>query len=593
MLITWMAYAALFGAMLAIGALAAERVVALWGGARRAVWAAAGAIGMVAPIALALGAARTSSAVESADTRVSLPLPAHLADAAPSAQSGATRTALAVSSLTRAASRWTAQSDRYALAVWIGSSLVLLAAFGRGLANVRRKRASWNEASVNGCDVLVADDVGPAVIGSVRPAVVLPRWALAADRDEQILMLRHEHEHIAANDPLLLHAGALALILFPWNAALWFVVHRLRLAVEIDCDARVLRAGARPRDYGLLLLSVGARHAVSLPFVAPLAERRPLLEHRILAMTTIRPARPLRASLPFIAIVAVVAAAAAQTPRPAPLPIAAAAPATAARERAPVRAGVPARMAVALSPRPVAAARLIPGAPVIPASPATAASPAAAPSPTRPAAIAQPKPSASAPTSVAEIPLEVIRDWIARHHPGVIAGDTMMNLVTIVVDANDQYVRSVVDHAPSNTIDFRSVLAADLLENVEVLKGPAAAAVYGPNAANGVIVIKTKKGIADPARAALDTGAAMGIVRAIQRSGIAAGKNIDNAPLFIVDGIVVTPPISTPSAGGQPGDLEARLGITRDAIASVDVLKLAPGRIGPNALGVVIVKLKG
>ena len=59
---------------------------------------------------------------------------------------------------------------------------------------------------------------------------------------------------------MLIAAAAWAVALFPWNPALWLIVKRLRLAIEIDCDARVL-AGRRSdvRDYGMLLLTVGSR----------------------------------------------------------------------------------------------------------------------------------------------------------------------------------------------------------------------------------------------------------------------------------------------------------------------------------------------
>ncbi len=40
----------------------------------------------------------------------------------------------------------------------------------------------------------------------------------------------------------------------------------------------------------------------------------------------------------------------------------------------------------------------------------------------------------------------------------------------------------------------------DIIESIEVLKGPAASTLFGSDAANGVIVIKTKRGIAGPAR---------------------------------------------------------------------------------------------
>ena len=140
--------------------------------------------------------------------------------------------------------------------------------------------------------MLVSPAVGPAVVGALAPRVVIPQWALSLDAPARALMLRHEREHIRARDPLLLLGGALATTFAPWNAALWLIVRRLRLAIEIDCDQRVLRASAQRREYGELLLTVGARQSAPLPFATSLAERRPFLERRIRAMTTTSPRYP-------------------------------------------------------------------------------------------------------------------------------------------------------------------------------------------------------------------------------------------------------------------------------------------------------------
>ncbi|MGH7444224.1 MAG: TonB-dependent receptor, partial [Longimicrobiales bacterium] len=65
------------------------------------------------------------------------------------------------------------------------------------------------------------------------------------------------------------------------------------LAVELDCDARVLRAGARPVHYGSLLVEMAA-HRTALPFgAAALAASPTHLERRLLAMTNPAPRRRL------------------------------------------------------------------------------------------------------------------------------------------------------------------------------------------------------------------------------------------------------------------------------------------------------------
>src|SRR5439155_821474 len=87
----------------------------------------------------------------------------------------------------------------------------------------------------------------------------------------------------------LLVAATAALLLAPWNPVVWWQVRRLRLAVEMDCDARVLaRAGDAPA-YGELLLRVGQRRA-RLPLGAPaLGEPVSFLGRRIRRMVTALP----------------------------------------------------------------------------------------------------------------------------------------------------------------------------------------------------------------------------------------------------------------------------------------------------------------
>ena len=72
----------------------------------------------------------------------------------------------------------------------------------------------------------------------------------------------------------------------PWNPALWWIARRLRLAVEVDCDGRVL-AGERwdTHTYGSLLLAVGGRENRCSHGMAAFSKPLSTLEHRILRMT--------------------------------------------------------------------------------------------------------------------------------------------------------------------------------------------------------------------------------------------------------------------------------------------------------------------
>jgi TonB family protein len=153
--------------------------------------------------------------------------------------------------------------------------------------------------------------------------VVLSRWVLGLDDQARALVFHHEREHIRAGDPWLLHAAVLVVIGMPWNPVVWWMAARLRLAIEIDCDARVVKGlGARSADarqrYGELLLDVAARqNAPQRLFVVPaLLERSSTLARRIVAMFP-KPTR-LAAARTFLAVGAalLLVGAAAITPSP-------------------------------------------------------------------------------------------------------------------------------------------------------------------------------------------------------------------------------------------------------------------------------------
>jgi len=73
--------------------------------------------------------------------------------------------------------------------------------------------------------------------------------------------------------------------MMPWNPATWIILSRLRLAIEIDCDARVLRGGVSPKVYGSLLVEVAER-ASPLRFAMALSDSSSHLHQRILAMSS-------------------------------------------------------------------------------------------------------------------------------------------------------------------------------------------------------------------------------------------------------------------------------------------------------------------
>src|SRR5690606_2998963 len=153
---------------------------------------------------------------------------------------------------------------------WVLASMVLLAVLARLTVRLHGERRGWKESSVDRVPVLLSENAGPAVIGFWKGSIVLPSWLLELGAPLRALVLRHELEHVRARDPGVLSAAVACLLFQPWNPALWWQFRRLRMAVELDCDARVLSGGADVERYGLLLLAVGQRTRRNLTPVAAL-----------------------------------------------------------------------------------------------------------------------------------------------------------------------------------------------------------------------------------------------------------------------------------------------------------------------------------
>ncbi|HET7190243.1 MAG TPA: hypothetical protein VFI52_18960, partial [Gemmatimonadaceae bacterium] len=83
---------------------------------------------------------------------------------------------------------------------------------------------------------------------------------------------------------LLLAAACVAVALMPWHPAAWWVLTRLRLAIELDCDARVLRRGVQARSYGEMLIDLAGQCSGFRVGATALADKTSHLERRLLAM---------------------------------------------------------------------------------------------------------------------------------------------------------------------------------------------------------------------------------------------------------------------------------------------------------------------
>lgn len=191
----------------------------------------------------------------------------------------------------------TASLDQWLAAGWLVASLLVLVWVGWTWWRLRAERTKWRHGAIDGVRVLVSHAVGPAVVGVWRPAVVVPEWLLALPAEERRVALLHEREHVAAGDTRMLLAGLAAVIAMPWNPALWWLFARLRAAVEVDCDQRVLATGVAAGRYANLLLRARQRGGALLALTPALLEPRSLLSRRVMEMLppSIR-ARPWRAA---------------------------------------------------------------------------------------------------------------------------------------------------------------------------------------------------------------------------------------------------------------------------------------------------------
>lgn len=273
----WMAYALVLSLLFAAAARVGEEGLDLFGWPTRWVWITAMAAGVVVPL-LAYAAVSGGAA--------GVPLPS--GPAAPGASGGGDATVLPVLLTGDLVAQGGAALidelrflDPWLVGGWIAASLLTAGWLLAGWLRLRLRRRAWAETEIDGCDVLISPDEGPAVTGFVRGMILLPSWFEELDRDLRPLVLRHEREHLAVGDHRLLAAGLGALVLCPWNPVLWWSLARLRQAMEIDCDRRVLGDGVDRAAYGELLVQVGERAGGPPLTTAAFADSSSFLERRI------------------------------------------------------------------------------------------------------------------------------------------------------------------------------------------------------------------------------------------------------------------------------------------------------------------------
>ena len=294
-MLEWLVYALVISVLLSVAAWLAEQAGRAQRWPTRWVWAAA----LLGSVALPLVAWLVPSSHGAAPSVVAAPT-AYVLEAIPLELAPATGSGLSPALLV--------------LIGWLTLSALLLAAIGVAAARLALRRRRWASRTVDGVDVWVSRATGPASLGLLRGRVVVPEWALSLDPARRRLLLRHEAEHVRARDPQLALVGLIACALVPWNLPLWWQLRRLRLAIEVDCDARVLRGADDPRGYGSLLLDVCQRRP---SLAVALAESRTMLERRIRMISKARKAPATLRAVGLTVVAGLVLAVACETPEPA------------------------------------------------------------------------------------------------------------------------------------------------------------------------------------------------------------------------------------------------------------------------------------
>ncbi len=171
------------------------------------------------------------------------------------------------------------------IALWVGGSVVLVTLLLSTQVHLARKVRAYRKEKLCGTNVLRSADLGPAVVGWLKTAIVIPAWVDEVGGDRCALMVQHEKEHLRSWDAQLLSTVVLLVVLQPWNLPLWGLLFRLRRSIELDCDQRVLKSGVDVGHYAKLLLEMSRRRTWSPIPIVGLAVKRSFLARRVDAMT--------------------------------------------------------------------------------------------------------------------------------------------------------------------------------------------------------------------------------------------------------------------------------------------------------------------
>ncbi len=282
-----MLYGAKVALLISMAALALEQPAAWRGYARRGLWFAAMVLSLTLPALGVLGGAKQTTAPASLATGEPTPPVLYARPLGGAVRTDRTQSP-AIHSYppqSRVISLDRGQVESVLLIAWLTASGLLLMFYALGWLRLRIAARRWRREWIDNQPVWVTESLGPAVYGFIRPKILIPSWVCDSSMRLRSLVLAHEQEHIVAADPVLLVLGLIMVTVAPWNVLLWWQLRRLRFAIEVDCDARVIGRGAEVAAYGEVLLAVGKQRTVMPVGAIALTELPSQLLQRIRIMT--------------------------------------------------------------------------------------------------------------------------------------------------------------------------------------------------------------------------------------------------------------------------------------------------------------------
>ncbi|MDA0768292.1 MAG: M56 family metallopeptidase [Verrucomicrobia bacterium] len=138
----------------------------------------------------------------------------------------------------------------------------------------------------------------PCIAGLLHPVLYLPETSRFWSGQTLRMVLLHELGHLARRDLWTALAARLTCLVHWFNPLVWWLRRHLLAQCEYACDARVIAAGADPKDYVNALCDVAEsgrepQTALAMAGSAPLRRRverliaRPTHRHRLLVGSTL------------------------------------------------------------------------------------------------------------------------------------------------------------------------------------------------------------------------------------------------------------------------------------------------------------------